>query len=255
MNIIQAIVLGFLQGFTEFMPISSSGHLVIGQKLFAINKPPVLFDILVHVGTLSAIILYFNKQILGFFRKINNIKLIVIGTLPAVFVGLFLNQYIEEIFNSLLGVGFCLIITSIFLFSVKFIKKTDKDFNKLNWPDAFMIGLFQALAILPGISRSGSTTVAGLWRSLTKKTAFVFSFYLAIPAILGALTLHLNELLNHNGELKNGLIGFTTAAISGLLALKIFEKAVLKGKLFYFGVYCFLLGSTILILKLAGFVN
>ena len=247
MNIIQAIILGILQGFTEFLPISSSGHLVIGQKLFEIGKPLVLFDILVHVGTLSAIVLYFNKKILDFFRKINNIKLVAVGTLPAVLVGLFLNRYIEVIFNSLSGVGFYLIITSIFLFSTKFIKKTDRKFNKLNWIDVLIIGCFQALAILPGISRSGLTTVAGLWRGLKRKTAFVFSFYLAIPAILGALTLHTDKLLNHNGELKNALIGFITAAISGLLALKIFEKAVLKGKLFYFGIYCFLLGGSIVL--------
>ena len=176
MTLFEAIFLGLIQGLTEFLPISSSGHLVIGQKLLGLEHPAVLFNILVHFGTLLAIILYFNKRIINFYKNFNNLKLIFIGSIPAVLVGFFLNDYLEALFDSLFLVGFCLLITAGLLFLTSFVKKADKDFSKINLATSFRIGCLQALAILPGVSRSGATISAGLWRGLKKETAFAFSF-------------------------------------------------------------------------------
>lgn len=241
----QAIILGIIQGLTEFLPVSSSGHLVVGQKLFRISEPPVFFDVLVHLGTLVAILVFFRRQLIKISFK--TIWLTFIGTLPAIFIGLFLNKYLKFIFNSLIGVGFAWLVTAAFLFSSRWIKKSVKGLAKLREKNAFIIGCWQALAILPGISRSGSTVIGGLWQGLEKESAFSFSFYLAIPAILGAFILQLPDLPHSSFPIKEGFLGFISAAIFGLLSLGIFKKVVLKGKLFYFGFYCLILGLTVLL--------
>ena len=269
MTIIQAVFLGLLQGLTEFLPISSSGHLVLGQKLLGFSKPPVIFDIVVHVGTLSAVLIFF-RQILwhltketiislfkGQFKEIPSIVwFIAIGTVPAVVVGLVLDKYLVTIFNSVTLVGITLIVTAGLLFSTNLINQTEKnkkELSNISWLDALIIGLLQALAILPGISRSGSTVVAGLWRNLKRETAFVFSFLLSVPAILGALGLEIRNLTGlAQGEILLNLIGFTTAAISGYLALFLFKKTVIQGKLTFFGVYCLIIGTVTLIFNFNG---
>jgi len=155
MSYFQAIFLAFVQGLTEFLPISSSGHLVIFQELFDLESP-VLFDILVHIGTLGAILVYFRKELLKISRK--TVEVVFIGTLPVAIVGLFLENYIEPIFNSLKLVGITLLITAGFLFLSSRFKSLNRQFNQLKWQDAFLIGVFQALAILPGISSRGRCT-------------------------------------------------------------------------------------------------
>lgn len=259
MTIIQALILGLIQGLTEFLPISSSGHLVIGQKLLGLSQPPVLFDILVHVGTLTAIFIFFRKIIWQLTKKtVETIKakaipkeatVIIIGTIPAVIIGFFLYPFLEIIFSSITLVGIALVITSILLFSTIFIKKSHKKINQITKFDALVIGILQALAILPGISRSGSTVVAGLWRNLKRETAFTFSFLLSIPAILGAMTMQLTDLaIVDCQQVLPNLVGFVSAALSGYLALILFKKAVVNKKLAYFGIYCLLVGVTTLFL-------
>jgi undecaprenyl-diphosphatase len=252
----QAIILAIVQGVTEFLPISSSGHLVILQKLFNFSQPPVLFDILVHVGTLGAIIFYFKKELIMLTKKIikkektelNISLMIAIGTLPAAIIGIFLQGYIIQIFNSLKLVGISLLITAGFLFSSKFIKIPRKDFKYLNWKDALFVGFFQALAILPGVSRSGSTIVAGLWRDLERRPAFLFSFYLAIPAILGALILQIPDLIYRpHFYVNEGILGMIIAGIIGYFSLGILEKSLKSAKLYWFGFYCLIAGVLILI--------
>lgn len=245
MNILQAIALGLVQGITEFLPVSSSGHLVIGQKIFGLAKPPVLFDILVHIGTLLAVLVFFKNKFLKLSKKI--ICLILIGTVPAALAGLFLNQYAQTLFNSLKLVGVSLLATAFLLFSTKLLKAKTKIFSQLNWQKAFIVGCFQALAILPGVSRSGSTIIGGLWTGLKKETAFDFSFLLAVPAILGALALQIPEISSNGDQLAMGFVGLITASISGFLSLKLFKQIVLKSKLYYFGFYCLVLGVGILL--------
>lgn len=252
----QAIFLAVVQGLTEFLPISSSGHLVIFQKLFNFSQPPVFFDILVHMGTLGAILFYFKKQLISilrgiFKRKDSELKifyLVIIGSLPAGVIGFFLQNYIEQIFDSLRLVGLSLLITAGILFSSKFIKAPGKDFKYLNWKNALFIGFFQALAILPGVSRSGSTIVSGLWQDFKRETAFLFSFYLAIPAILGALVLQIPDLsFQSYAYLSEGLLGMIVAGIVGYFSLRILEKTLKSAKLHWFGVYCLVLGLIVLI--------
>ena len=256
MTFIHALILGLAQGLTEFLPISSSGHLVIGQKLLGFSQPPVLFDILVHVGTLTAVFVFFRKIIWQLTKRtVETIKaktipkeatVIIVGTIPAVIIGFFLNPFLEVIFSSITLVGIALVITSILLFSTVLIKKSDKKINQITKFDALVIGILQALAILPGISRSGSTVVAGLWRNLKRETAFTFSFLLSIPAILGAVSLQLTDLkIMDSQQMLPNLVGFISAALSGYLALILFKKAVVNKKLAYFGIYCLLVGVAI----------
>ena len=241
----QAIFLAIIQGLTEFLPISSSGHLVIFQKLFGL-KPPVLFDILVHVGTLGAIIAYFLKPLSKISK--HTLLLVVIGTIPAVVVGLFLQTYITQIFDSLKLVGVALLMTAGLLLVSKRFKLLNRRFKYLKWQDALFVGIFQVLAILPGVSRSGSTIVAGLARKLDRETAFRFSFYLAIPAILGALALQIPDLIDGQVTyLSQGILGMIIAGFIGYGALKILEKTLLGAKFWLFGIYCLVLGMIILL--------
>jgi undecaprenyl-diphosphatase len=247
MSYFQAIFLAIVQGLTEFLPLSSSGHLVILQKLFNFSEPPVFFDILVHVGTLMAIFFYFRKSLVKMTPK--TLWLIIVGTIPAVIVGLFLQNYLDLIFNSLKLVGFTLLLTSLLLFSTKKIEKNKRQFNQLKWPDALFVGLFQALAILPGLSRSGSTIVAGLWRQFEQETAFQFSFFLAIPAILGALILQIPDLMTSPCSYpQQGFLGMIIAALVGYLSLRVLKKTLVKTKLWFFGFYCLILGLIVLLI-------
>jgi len=255
MTFFQVLILSVVQGLTEFLPVSSSGHLVIFQKFFGL-KPPVLFDILLHVGTLGAIIFYFRRglaQIVsGLAQKnkesVNTLWLVVLGTIPAALIGWFFEKQITSAFDSLKAVGLAFLFTAALLFSSRLVKKPNRHFNQLKWLDALLIGIFQAIAILPGISRSGSTIVSGLWRGLSQETAFVFSFYLAIPAILGALILKSGDILVYSQtELIQGLVGMVLAGIVGFFALKILEKTLKTAKLWYFGIYCLVLGIIILL--------
>ena len=244
MTVIQSLLLGLLQGLTEFLPVSSSGHLVIAQHLFGITTPPVVFDVLVHLATGLAIVVVLWPQILKLNRQL--LGLIILATFPAAVVGFFLNKKIELIFDSLPLVGLSLIITAILLFSTKLIKKKSSVRN-LTSKNSILIGFFQALAIIPGISRSGSTITAGLHTGLNPKTAFNFSFLLSLPAILGAQLLQLNKLVDINpSEISALIIGFLMAFISGIFALKLLKNIVIKSKLHQFGYYCLILGTIIL---------
>lgn len=246
MSYSQAIILAVVQGLTEFLPISSSGHLVIFQKLFNLTEPPVLFDILVHVGTLGAILVYFRKELVKISRK--TVWLILIGTIPAAIIGLFLQSYISQIFNSLKLVGVSLLVTAVLLLLSQRFKSLNRRFNSLKWQDAIFVGCFQTFAIIPGISRSGATIVSGLWRKFDRKTAFQFSFYLAIPAILGALILQIPaSLYSPCGYLEQGFLGMLVASVVGYGALKILEKTLLSARFWLFGIYCLVLGIMLLL--------
>ncbi|MFZ5365976.1 MAG: undecaprenyl-diphosphate phosphatase [Patescibacteria group bacterium] len=252
----QVIILAAVQGLTEFLPVSSSGHLVILQNFFGLTKPPVLFDILLHVGTLGAIFFYFRKglaQIMsGLAQKkkesVDILWVVFLGTIPAALIGWFFEREIELAFNSFQAVGLAFLFTAGLLFSSSLVKNKNRQFNQLKWLDALLVGLFQAVAILPGVSRSGSTIVSGLWRGLSSEAAFIFSFYLAIPAILGALVLKSGDLLVYSQtELIQGLGGMIIAGVVGFFALKILEKTLKGTKFFWFGVYCLVLGIIVLL--------
>lgn len=253
MNLFQTIVLSIVQGITEFLPVSSSGHLVIFQKLFGLQEAPILFDVLLHVGTLISIVFYFRKSLLEFFNlKKENTKLIgliILGTAPAVLVGFLAKDQIEIAFNSLKMTGISFLITAIFLFSTKLINnvKAKKELVDVTWIDALIVGIFQAIAILPGVSRSGSTITGSLWRGFSSKAAFIFSFYLAILAIFGAAVFKIKDIISYSSnELIYGLVGLLVSAVVGYFALKFLEGILKSAKLWYFGFYCLILGLLLL---------
>jgi undecaprenyl-diphosphatase len=255
MNLFQTLVLAFVQGVTEFLPVSSSGHLVIFQKLFGLTEAPILFDVLLHVGTLISIVFYFRKSLFTLLKfEKNDIKLIaliILGTVPAVLVGFLAKDQIEAAFNSLKMTGISFLITAIFLFSTKLINnvKAKKELSDLTWIDALVVGIFQAIAILPGVSRSGATITGSLWRGLSSNAAFVFSFYLAILAIFGAAVLKIKDVASYSpNELIFGFIGLVVSSFVGYFALKFLEGILKSSKLWYFCFYCLGLGIILLLI-------
>jgi undecaprenyl-diphosphatase len=244
MSILEAALLGLLQGLTEFLPVSSSGHLVIAQSLLGFASPPVAFDILVHLATALVIVIVLWPSLIKLSRYF--IALILLASLPAAVVGLWLNQVISELFSSPRLVASALLITASLLFSLTFFIKRAKRVQPRP-VDALLIGLFQALAILPGVSRSGSTISAGIYSGLSPQTSFTFSFILALPAILGAQALQLPALIgSSSAQVPALIVGFFAAFVSGYFALKILKKLVISARLTPFAWYCLALSGLIL---------
>lgn len=245
MNLFSSILLGVLQGLTEFLPVSSSGHLVIAQSLIpGFNQPGVLFNVVLHGGTVLAVLYYFREQLL----KINSkyLLLLLIGTIPAGIIGLFLGSFIEGLFDNVRLVGFALIITGILNFLTDKVKVKGK---KMSIKDSLLIGVAQALAIIPGISRSGATIFAGTSMGVKRKEAAKFSFLLSIPAIVGANVL---QFINHTAVVIDGagfyLAGFLAAFFSGVLTINLVLKFLLSRKFRVFSLYCLIVGILVLIL-------
>lgn len=250
MTIAESLILGIIQGLTEFLPVSSSGHLVIFQHLFAITEPPLTFDILVHVGTLVAVFIAFWQDIAAILRKPFSrlTYLILIGIIPAGLAGYFLAPIFEQAFESMLVVGVGLIFTGFILkFSEALARRNIffKYVEDTSYRDVLFIGLMQALAILPGISRSGSTISAGLIMGLDRTFAAHFSFLLSIPVIIGAAVFELKDLNTSliSTNILPYIIGPVAAAVVGYLAIKIVLKLVNQGNLSVFSYYCWALAA------------
>ena len=247
MNIFQAIILAITQGITEFLPVSSSGHLSILQIFWHLPQSSIGFDAILHFGTLGAILTVFWQEIKEILSSKNwqLIKLIIIGTIPAVIFGFLFQTKIETTFSSLKFIGLSFLITAFFLLLTKF-SKGEKDL--ISPLDALLIGSAQAIALFPGISRSGLTISAGLLRKLKPEIAYKFSFLLAIPVILGAVILQLPDLIQQggNGYLLN-VAGILISFSIGIVSLKILEKILKKGKFFWFSIYLMTLSMLILI--------
>jgi len=248
MTVFAAVFLGLLQGLTEFLPVSSSGHLVIAQHFIGLTSPPVLFDILLHLATALAVIVVLWSQLLQL--NLKTIGFILLASLPAALVGLILNSSIETIFSSLTLVAFALLINSLILFSAQYFFKNAQS-TSLSVKNCLVIGLFQALAIIPGISRAGSTISAGILAKLKPQLVFNFSFLLALPAIFGAVLLQLKDLKFFQTQLGLPLLlGFITAFVSGLMSLKLLKKFVSQGRFSFFAYYCLALGLILLLKEL-----
>jgi|SRR3989344_1348408 len=245
MRIIEAIILGIVQGITEWLPISSSGHLVLLQNLFKIEQP-VVFDLILHLGSLLVVLIVFRedikKLVIGVFRKekeyINLLFKIIIATIPIALVGFLLKDFIEKIFNDLRVVGFSFLFTSILLFLSKYPKVKNKE---LNYKNSFIIGLVQVLALLPGLSRSGSTISAGLMQGVKNEDVARFSFLLFIPAILGATILEIKN-VNLINDVIPLVIGVLTVVIVGFISLKLLLYIVKNSKIYFFSYYCLIIG-------------
>lgn len=241
MTLTQVLTLGLVQGLTEFLPISSSGHLVIVQNWFGFTKPPVAFDVLLHVATLVAVGGFFWKDIQRLDRKL--LQAILVGTIPTVAIGLLLEQKAQVMFasSSLLGAGY--LVTTLILLSTMLVPKVHLKMRaSVDLGSALLIGIAQGVSIVPSISRSGATIVTALWLGVERKEATKFSFLLSIPAIIGAQLLELPELFT-NGEFSFPMttIGFFTALIAGWFSLGWLVALIKGARLHWFAIYTGLL--------------
>ena len=252
MNILEIIILGIIQGITEFLPISSSGHLVIAQNILGIKSPGNTLEVLFHFGTLMSVVYVFFedlKQILLTMNEKNNqsfIFYIIIATLPAVFSGLLLKDYFLKIFDNVHLVGFALCSTGFILILSKRFKNNQK---AITFSSSIAVGIAQAIAIIPGISRSGSTISMCMYLGIPPKEAARFSFLLSIPVILGASILGFLEVESNNTfNYLTLTVAITTSFVTGVISLKILLKILETGRFYFFGFYCLITGvSTIFI--------
>ena len=254
MNYLLAILAGAVQGLTEFLPISSTGHLIIFEKIFGISQPEfgLAFDASLHLGTLLAIVLFFYKDYLKIlnFKNALLVKLAV-GTLPAVFFGLIFENQIETSFRQTWIVGLSLILFSFVFILAEKLGKQIKSKDKTTIADSLLIGVFQSLALIPGISRSGSTISAGLFLGLKREEAAKFAFILAGPVIAGAGLKKFFEVITTqtlgSSDLNFFLVGMISSAIFGYLTIKYFLKYLSTKTLYPFVIYRVVLGVILLI--------
>lgn len=239
MNLFQAIVLSVVQGITEFLPISSTGHINLLQNIFGFS-PSLTFDIFLNTASLVAVLFFFRKRIPYF---ITNLRYIIVGTIPAVIAGVLFKDQIEALFSSTKTLPYEFIFTAITLFLTKLFIGKD---TKLTYKKALIIGSFQALAIIPAISRSGSTIFAGLMLGLSPMEAFSFSFSLFIPASFGALVLDLKDISSLDLFSLTNISAFIVTALVSYISLSYLQKVLTNHYLWKFGFYCLALGITLL---------
>ncbi len=252
MNILQAFLLGIIQGLTEFLPISSSGHLEIGHVLLEIkNENNLLFVIVVHVATVLSTIVVFRKDIgtllhdlLKFEWNLSTkyVSMLLVSSIPIVIIGLLFKTEIENLFTgNIFFVGCMLLLTACLLTLTVYVRKSDQE---ITFAKAFIIGIAQMLAVLPGISRSGSTIATGILLKIKKEDVARFSFLMVLIPIIGAAVVDIfsGEITTQNTNVTNLLTGFIAAFLTGLLACSWMIKIVKKGKLIYFAIYCALIG-------------
>lgn len=266
MSVREAIILGVVQGLTEFLPVSSSGHLVLFRQLFGLKEPHLTFDVMVHLGTLAAVVAALWDEIALTFAGLRPmgegagaervkagrrlIFLLIVGSLPAALVGLLAEDFITQLFSSVTVVGAALLVTGGLLWWVESRAEGEKTVGKMRPEDALYIGVWQILALVPGISRSGTTIAAGLFRKLTREDAARFSFLLSVPVIAGAVALQVGDLLVtwQEGTWGPIVIGTLAAAVSGFAAIRGLLSLVKRHSLRVFSYYTWAVGLLVLIL-------
>lgn len=262
MSLWDALILGVLQGITEFLPISSSGHLIIFEKLLGLRVEMLKsFDVAVHMGTLAAILIYFRRDILGLLKAVPGlfcpycrqdneygklILYIIIGTFPAVAAGVFLGDWIDFVFRDAGMVASAMIVVGIIFFAGEFVGKKLRK-GKLVWWKALFIGLAQAVALIPGVSRSGSTIVTGLFQGISRENSARFSFLLGAPVIFGAGIFTALKSGVSDTEALPVLVGFSVSALAGFFAISFLMKFLKKHSLNWFGIYLLIVGFAVLI--------
>ena len=269
MDILQAIIIGLVQGLTEFLPVSSSAHLIFTQQALGLSDVGLAFDVLLHVGTLVAVVAYFFQDIInmikGFFLSLIDLKdgkfmeevrrdpykklawLTIIATIPVGIVGVLFNDLVESLFTGITVPAFFLLITGCLLYVSQRMNSGGIDLSNITLKEALIMGCGQALAVMPGLSRSGTTIAAGLFSGLDKEFAAKFSFILSIPAILGAGVFQLKDLSGGNVEIEACIAGFIVAVISGYLAISVLLKLIREKSLDIFAYYCWIVGAVILV--------
>lgn len=253
MSFLEAVLSGIVQGACEFLPISSSGHLVLLHSYFGYKEPQVSFDIFLHVGTLLAILVYFRNDIkLVLTKERDFFALVLVASIPTGIIAFMLEPIIREAFVNIRLVGFMLIVTAVLLFlgdaGSKFRVHSSSSKTGLGFGKALIIGIAQGFSTLPGLSRSGATISAALISQVRKKEAIRFSFLLAIPAIIGALIFELRHVESLGTmALSNILAGTITAFFVGLVAIYYLIQAITKDRIYVFGIYCMLVGAAVIV--------
>jgi undecaprenyl-diphosphatase len=272
MEIYQGIILGILQGLTEFLPVSSSGHLALGQSFFGITEPALFFDVSLHMGTLLAVVVVFfqdikrmvtallglGKQIFSGKKALETLKkdedirfvfLIIAASIPTAILGLGFKPYAHTLFSSVSFVGCMLLVTGTFLWMTRHASQKGDGVMDFSVKRALWVGLCQGLAVIPGISRSGATISAGLFLGIDRETAARFSFLLSIPAILGAELLSLKDFMEQGSSIDVAatLCGTFISFVVGYVALVLLLRIVRKGRLHFFAPYCWALGTVAII--------
>lgn len=267
MNELEALILGLIQGLTEYLPVSSSGHLTIGQEVLGVSgSDNLIFDVVVHVATVLSTLVILWKEIVWIFKGLFKFRWndetrytvnILVSMIPVGIVGVFFKDYVEEIFGSgLFIVAYFLMVTALLLTFSYYAKPRQKE--KISLRDAFIIGIAQAAAVMPGLSRSGSTIATGLILGNKKEKLAQFSFLMVIPPILGEALLDVMKAMKHGAEAVTGgmsisalAVGFIAAFISGCFACKWMISIVKKGKLIYFAIYCAIISVVALIFSMS----
>lgn len=270
LSILKAVVLGALQGATEFLPVSSSGHLVIAQSLLGVKLEGgglLAFDVCLHFGTLLAVLVFFRREIgqivSSYFRSVSDERpscgfsvrearriglYIIIGTIPAAVAGPLLNDFFEGLISNAISAAFMLLVTGAILWGTRWVEYGVRSAMQMGWVRALLIGCAQALAIIPGISRSGSTIAGGLYLGINRDLAARFAFLLAIPAIAGATAFKLEDLVNFPNEIILATIAGTLVAFAvGLACIKWLLHVVRRGRIAWFAPYCWAMGLATII--------
>jgi undecaprenyl-diphosphatase len=268
LSLLEAVVLGIVQGLTEFLPISSSGHLVLGEFLLKVKLDDLSFEVFVHFGTFLSVVIVFRRAIWSVLEAVwvrigsvftgesssagredwRTFWLLVVASVPAGLAGLMFKSHIQKSFSSATFAAAMLLVTSVVLFLTPFFRGAK---DRLGFGDAIAIGLAQALAMLPGISRSGMTISAGIFKGVKPSRAAEFSFLLSLPAILGASLLEMTEMAGNPQPAQNlsvYLVGAATAFLTGYLAIRLLLDMIKKGRFQYFAYYCFAVGLLFLVL-------
>jgi len=259
MTLLQSIILGIIQGLTEFLPISSSAHLVIAPYLFGWHIPAqegFIFDVLVQLGTLLAVILYFRKDLYQIITRVIQGLIhrqpfsdpmarlgwiLILATIPAVIAGVLFKGLVERAFGSPLAAGLFLLGTAALLIIAERVGKRNRSVDTVNWLDGLIIGLFQVISLLPGISRSGSTISGGMIRNLDRQSAARFSFLMSVPVMIGAGAVAVVDLIRSPTfamQIPTLIAGFIISAIVGYLSIRWLLSYLIKHPLNYFAIYC-----------------
>ncbi|UCC33530.1 MAG: undecaprenyl-diphosphate phosphatase [Candidatus Bathyarchaeota archaeon] len=258
-SLIETLIQAIIQGITEWLPVSSSGHLVIAQEYLLREQPPILFDVALHIGTLCVVLIVFRREIarilkasfrLDFKSEEGRLGLfIAVGSVPTALIGYVFYDIFKSFFYNMLVVGVALVVNGVLLF----ISKCRRDSKRLDYLDSLLVGIAQGIAITPGISRSGLTIATGLLRQVEKKTAFTYSFLLSVPAVAGAAlseSLHLhasNELVITGLGMATVLFGVVVSMIVGYVSLKLLQRLVMRERFHLFAYYCWFVGAAIIL--------
>ncbi len=253
-SVIETVILGIIQGLTEWLPVSSSGHLAVAKEFLG-WQPPIIFFVLLHVATLFVVVAFFRKDIMSVLKAIvrRDFKseegmlaiFIILGTVPTAVIGYAFQNILKSFFDNLFVVGGALLATGVLLF----VSERRGSNSPLRLLDAILVGVAQGVAIIPGVSRSGATISTGLARGMKRETAFRFSFLLSIPAVLGATVAELGDLgsLASSVDIFAVVAGMVVSMVVGYLSLKVLQKMVVQQRFHWFAFYCWAAGSFVII--------